>query len=38
MNRADANQDNVLEITELWAHAKFGGNQLGNRPYFSPRS
>ena len=39
MNRADANQDNVLEITELLDSREVWRElNLGTRPYFSRRS
>ena len=39
MNRADANQDNVLEIAELLDSREFWRElNLGTRPDFSPRS
>ena len=39
MNRADANQDNVLEIAELLDSREFWRElNLGTRPYLSPRS
>ena len=39
MNRADANQDNVLEVTELLESREIWRElNLGTRPYFSRRS